>query len=203
LKGNLVAKNQKKDSVAVVGLRGNLAYQLKITLKDINPPIWRRIQVCGDITLYELHTIIQTVMDWLGHHPHVFNIRGLWYADPLDGPEADADESKSSLDELNLEENERFFYVYDFGDSWEHEILLEKILPIDEKNQYPICLTGKRSGPPDDCGGAGGYLNLLNVLNDPNHPDYNFWIEWVGTDFYPESFDIDKTNLRLKDPSET
>jgi hypothetical protein len=142
-------------------------------------------------------------MDWLGHHPHVFNIRGLWYADPLDGPEADADESKSSLDELNLEENERFFYVYDFGDSWEHEILLEKILPIDEKNQYPICLTGKRSGPPDDCGGAGGYLNLLNVLNDPNHPDYNFWIEWVGTDFYPESFDIDKTNMRLKGPSKT
>jgi hypothetical protein len=137
-------------------------------------------------------------MDWLGHHPHVFNIRGLWYADPIDGPEADADESISSLDELNLEEKEKFRYIYDFGDNWVHEILLEKILPIDQKTQYPICLSGKRSGPPDDCGGSRGYWNLLNILRDPDDSDYNHWMEWVGVDFDPERFDKDKINLRLK-----
>ncbi len=192
-----MAKKVKKEFVAPVG-SSNLVYQLKITLGYIRPPIWRRIQVCGDINLYELHTIIQTVMDWMGHHRHVFIIRGLWYADPVDGPEADADENKNSLDELNLEEKERFRYIYDFGDNWEHEILLEKILPIDEKLQYPVCLSGKRSGPPDDCGGPRGYVNLLNILRDPDDPDYDHWMEWVGVDFDPERFDVERINLRLK-----
>jgi hypothetical protein len=88
--------------------------------------------------------------------------------------------------------------VYDFGDNWEHVILVEKILPIDKKTQYPICLAGKRSGPPEDCGGPWGYMDLLNVLNDPNDPEYDERIEWIGEDFDSELFDAEEINVRLR-----
>ncbi len=99
---------------------------------------------------------------------------------------------------MNLEEKDKFIYTYDFGDTWEHQILVEKILPIDEKTQYPVCLAGKRSGPPEDCGGPWGYMELLDVLNDPNDPEYEDRVEWIGEDFDSELFDVDKINLRLK-----
>ncbi len=180
-----MAKKAKKESVTPVG-PSNLIYQIKITLKDVKPPIWRRIQVKSDITLHSLHRTIQTVMGWEDGHLHKFDIR------------APSSEPKVRLNQLNLVEKQKFLYVYDFGDNWEHTILLEKILPIDEKTQYPICLAGERSGPPEDCGGPWGYMDLLDVLDDPNDPEYEERVEWIGEDFDPELFDIEKINKRLK-----
>lgn len=180
-----MAKKAKKESVTPVG-PSNLIYQIKITLKDVKPPIWRRIQVKSDITLHSLHRTIQTAMGWEDGHLHKFDIR------------APSSEPKVRLNQLNLVEKQKFLYVYDFGDNWEHTILVEKILPIDEKKQYPICLAGKRSGPPEDCGGPWGYMDLLDVISDPNDPEYDERIDWVGEDFDSELFDIEKINKRLK-----
>jgi hypothetical protein len=190
-----MAKKAKKESVTPVG-PSNLICQMKITLKDVKPPIWRRIQVKSDITLKVLHRIIQEVMGWEDGHLHKFNIFGVSYGDPEQ--EVGSDEKKVRLNKLHLEEKHKFLYVYDFGDNWEHTILVEKILPMDEKTQYPICLTGKRSGPLEDCGGPWGYMDLIDVLDDPNDPEYEERVEWIGEDFDPELFDIEKINKRLK-----
>ena len=188
-------KNPKNASVTTAG-PSNLVYQMKITLKEVKPPIWRRIQVKSDITLKVLHKTIQIVLGWTNSHLHEFNIFGLSYGDPEQ--EVGSDEKKFRLNKLNLREKDKFIYVYDFGDNWEHEILVEKILPIDEKAQYPVCLTGKRSCPPEDCGGPSGYMDLLNVLSDPNDPEYDESMEWIGEDFDSEMFDNEKINWRLR-----
>ncbi|MFH0960205.1 MAG: plasmid pRiA4b ORF-3 family protein [Pseudomonadota bacterium] len=188
-------KRPKAASVPTAG-PSNLVYQMKITLKGIRPPIWRRIQVKGDITLKVLHKTIQLVVGWSNSHLHEFNIFGVSYGDPEQ--EVGSDEKKFRLNKLNLSEKDKFIYVYDFGDNWEHDILIEKILPIDEKTQYPICLRGKRSCPPEDCGGPWGYMDLLNVLSNPNDPEYDESMEWIGNKFDSEMFDIEKLNWRLR-----
>jgi len=185
-----------KNESAILAKPSGIIYQLKITLKEVKPPIWRRLQVKSDITLLALHKTIQKVMGWTDSHLHEFIVKGVSYGDSED--EDALNERRHRLNKLLLEEKEKFFYVYDFGDNWEHVILLEKILPFDADARYPVCLTGKRSGPLEDCGGPWGYMELLDVLEDPNHPEYEERMEWTGEDFDPEMFDIDEINGRLR-----
>jgi len=128
-------------------------YQMKVTLKNIQPPIWRRFQVPGRISLKKLHRIIQTLMPWDGYHLHQFIIDGVDYGEP--DPEGDLSELKDDryarLNKVVPAAPDRFIYEYDFGDGWEHEILVEKVLPPEEGVRYPICLAGKRACPPEDC----------------------------------------------------
>lgn len=178
-----------------------LVYQLKVTLRGIRPPIWRRIQVTGDTTLHQLHWILQTTMGWYGGHLHEFDIFGTSYGDPADSMDGEVlDEKKVKLNRLISEEKEKFHYLYDFGDSWEHEILVEKILPQEKETQYPICLKGKRACPPEDCGGPWGYEELLEAIKDPSHEDHEDMLEWIGEDFDPDRFDLEEINRRLKPP---
>ncbi len=176
-------------------------YQLKITLKGSKPPIWRRIQVNSDITLHKLHKIIQIVMGWYGGHLHQFIIRGKYYGIP--DPEIDfydvKDERRVKLNRLVSKEGEKFIYEYDFGDDWEHVILLEKILPPEPEKHYPICIKGKRACPPEDCGGIWGYEEFLKAIKDPNHPEHEEMLEWIGGDFDPEEFDLEYVNEILKE----
>ena len=181
--------------------RRRLVFQLKVTLRGIRPPIWRRIQVTGDTTLHQLHRILQTTMGWYGGHLHEFDVFGTPYGDPAmleDG--VVLDEKKVRLDRLVSEEKERFHYLYDFGDSWEHEILVEKIIPPEKGTTYPVCLTGKRACPPEDCGGPWGYEELLEALKDPSHEDHEEMQEWVDEDFDPNRFDAEEINSRLNPP---
>jgi hypothetical protein len=179
------------------------AYQLKVTLLDIKPPIWRRIQVLSDMTLYELHWAIQTVMGWHSSHLHEFTIYETVYGEPANDMEADIeDETIVKLGEVISQENEKFHYLYDFGDCWEHEILVEKILPVGKGVRYPVCLGGKRACPPEDCGGAPGYKALLAILGDPSHPEHDHMFNWLPGDLDPEKFDAEDVNRRLR-PSGT
>src|SRR5271157_5158876 len=124
----------------------NLAYQLKVTLKEIRPPIWRRIQVTDDIRLDRLHEILQIVMGWTDSHLHEFRSGGISYGDTsMDTGREMKNEKSVSLSKLVSGEKERFSYIYDWGDYWEHEILVEKILPSQERAKYPVCLGGKRA----------------------------------------------------------
>ena len=100
--------------------------------------------------------------------------------------------------DLLTKEKEKIIYEYDFGDGWEHNIILEKNFPIDDTIIYPTCLTGKMNCPPEDCGGIWGYYNMLEVLKQPGHEEYDDYIEWLGEEFDPSYFNKDEVNDLLK-----
>ncbi len=178
----------------------SLIYQLKISLQGSRPPIWRRVQVSGDITLEQLHTLIQVSMGWYNCHLHEFEIQGQTYGQPM--PDYDyhsvVNESKARLGQVVTDEKVKFSYIYDMGDGWDHQILVEKILPPDPEVQYPLCVKGKRACPPEDCGGIWGYADFLEAIQDPNHDEHDSMLEWVGGSFDPEEFDLEETNRQIK-----
>ena len=177
-------------------------YQLKITLRDIRPPIWRRVQVRGDVTLGHLHWVIQFAMGWTNSHLHSFSIQGIAYSMSMPGLGLDElemrDEQPVKLSKVIIGEKFKFLYLYDFGDSWEHEVLVEKVLSAESDKTYPVCIKAKRACPPEDCGGTWGYQTLLEVLKDPKHPEHGFRLEWVGSSFDPEDAELDEVNELLK-----
>lgn len=181
-------------------------YQLKVTLKGTKPPIWRRIVVPDNITLYQLHDILQIAIGWTDSHLHMFTIAGQIYGDPEDDEYGDfgtKSELRYRLSQLGLREKARFSYEYDFGDSWDHTILVEKVLPAEKGVHYPVCTAGKRACPPEDVGGVWGYQGFLELLADPHHEDHVDTLEWSGGDFHPDAFDLEGVNetLRLWKPS--
>ena len=180
-------------------------YQLKVTIDEIRPSIWRRIQVKSDISLFKLHKILQVVMGWYDCHLHQFLIGDETYS--VIYREADMlgddfiDEKKIKLNRVIPGEGFEFVYNYDFGDNWDHRIMVEKSFSPDEELAHPICLNGKRSAPPEDCGGVEGYYNLLDALGDPEHPEHEnlkSWASWTGDEYDPEYFNVDEVNERLK-----
>lgn len=178
-------------------------YQLKVTLKGCRPPIWRRIQVDSNATLRHLHWVIQFSMGWTNSHLHSFDIHGVEYGEPMpefgfDGDEEIRDEQTVKLNKIVPTEKFKFSYLYDFGDSWEHEILVEKILEADPEAEYPICIKGKRACPPEDCGGVWGYQEFLIAIQDSEHPEHEEMLEWVGGFFDPEDAELDEVNYQLK-----
>ena len=174
-------------------------HQLKVTLKRFRPPIWRWIQVPSNVTLAKLHDIVQASMGWYDCHLHEFHADGISYGDRSQLEEFDdvLNERTARLNQIAPPKGSKLSYQYDFGDDWQHDILVEAVLPPESGVRYPICLTGRRACPPEDCGGPWGYLDLLTILADPTHPDYPEHIEWVGEDFDPEEFDIEEANARL------
>lgn len=173
-------------------------YQMKVTLEDISPPIWRRIQVTSDTTLSRLHRILQIIMGWSDYHLHEFVIDGVSYGKPdKEDIFKVKNEKNVILNQLVSGERTKFTYIFDFGDFWRHKILIEKILPLEPDMQYPVCIKGKRASPQEDCGGPGGYFEILKVLQDPNHPEHDEMLEWIGGSFDPEAFDIDEINRKL------
>ena len=178
-----------------------LVYQLKITLEGgyIRPPIWRRVQGDGDITLARLHRIIQAVMGWYDCHLHLFEIDDVNYGVPYPDDFTQIENEKSvKLNKVVPYEKSRFLYEYDFGDSWGHDILVEKILPSDPDTKYPVCLKGKRACPPEDIGGEAGYSMLLLGLENPKNREYKDFVDQVDGVFDPEEFDLEQINLRLR-----
>ena len=176
-------------------------YQLKITLKYIRPPIWRRIQIRRDITLAELHLILQAGMGWTNSHLHQFRVGKTYYGDPDIDEFGDMnlkDERKLRLSKLLSKPKQKIVYEYDFGDGWEHEILLEKIVPAEPGIQYPRCLGGARACPPEDCGGVGGYAEFLAAIRDPNHEEHDEYLDWIGGEFDPEEFDVEDFDNALR-----
>lgn len=173
-------------------------YQLKVTLEGFRPPIWRRIQVPAGIPLDHLHLVLQATMGWSNYHMHMFTIGGVEYGEPSpDDWEPVEDESRHRLNQL-VEEGAQFRYEYDFGDSWEHKIQVEKVLPADPQVAYPVCIKGKMACPPEDVGGVWGYGDFLETIQDPENPDYEEMLEWIGGEFDPQEFDLEETNAALK-----
>lgn len=178
-------------------------YQLKITLRDVRPPIWRRVLVTDATTLNQLHWIIQIAMGWTNSQLHQLIVDEEYYSEPefeLEGwgPEV-KNEKRVRLSALGLEPKRKFGYEYDFGDGWDHEILIEKVLLPEEGVRYPQCVAGKRACPPEDCGGTWGYEHFLEVIKDEDDPEHEATLEWAGGAFDPESFSVGKVNEALRE----
>lgn len=174
--------------------KSNTVYQLKITLAQIKPPIWRRVQV-KNCSLSKLHDVIQTVFGWIGMHLWAFDIDGMDFGDDPEGEMDLYDARKAKLGQFVAEGVEKFRYIYDFGDNWEHIIKVEKVLNADPAAKYPRCIDGKRACPPEDCGGVWGYGNVLEAIQNPGkNPEL---LEWIGEEFDPEEFDLAFINKEL------
>jgi len=182
--------------------RSGAIYQFKVTLKDSDPPIWRLIQI-PDCTLGELHEVLQVVMGWDDCHLHQFIVRGEHYGPPdpegmyLDMEQKDEDEIVLSQI-AKMGRKVRFTYEYDFGDGWQHEIVLEKTLEPEPKVKYPRCVEGARACPPEDVGGVWGYADFLKAIADPKHESHDDMLRWVDGKFDPEKFDLNAVNRELR-----
>lgn len=172
-------------------------YQFKIILEQVKPSIWRRIQVPENYSFWDLHVAIQDSMGWSDCHLHDFKLRkpGAPYNEfiRLGIPENEFDsyefpDWKVKISSWFNSENKTVTYTYDFGDNWIHRVILEKILPRESGIKYPRCLDGRRTCPPEDCGGVGGYYDLLKIIADPKHKEYKNMIEWLGGHYNPDYF---------------
>jgi hypothetical protein len=169
--------------------------QLKVTLAEIEPPVWRRLRIPMDYTLARLHKVIQAAFGWTDSHLHRFRIHGEDYA-PVDlENEPGTRDEKVSLKQVGLRLKTKIRYDYDFGDSWEHQILVEGLLLLEEPAEVPACIGGQRKCPPEDCGGAGGYQEMLDALRNQRDPRGEELRLWLGTRTWnAEAFDLGQVN---------
>ena len=184
----------------VRGAQPEVAYQLKVTLLDVKPPVWRRLLVPGTISLDRLHTVIQKAMEWTDAHLHEFVIQGRRYGPP-DPEEPDArirPESLMSLRQATPVQGLRFEYLYDFGDNWTHEVQVESIQVPEKELRHAVCLAGERRCPPEDCGGPAGCAEFLEAIRDPGHPQHREMLDWIGGAFDPDAFDLNAINRKLR-----
>ena len=176
-----------------------MVYELDITLEDIAPAIWRRVQVPAEITMAELHHVIQIAMGWSDAHLHQYLVGGEVIGVP--DPEGDGavgvpftDEATIRLVDVALA-NTTLRYEYDFGDLWRHRVVVSRVLSHDA--EAAVCVDGARACPPEDCGGAGGYGELLDILADPSHTDHAARLAAVDGGFDAEAFDRERVNALL------
>jgi hypothetical protein len=206
------AKPQPKITMRKAGKAGPLArlLQLKVMIKGSKPPIWRRLQLRSDLTLEQLHHIIQTSFGWQGGHLHEFRV-GAW-GGAVYGPAEDEDfgfgdppldESTVAIGELLEAEKDTVTYTYDFGDNWQHAVTVEKVLPYDDGAPAVCCTGGRGAGPVEDCGGLWGWEELVLAVNDPSHERHGEFREWLmlepGEVFDLKAFDKDGVDERLRD----
>ncbi|HET8617695.1 MAG TPA: plasmid pRiA4b ORF-3 family protein [Acidimicrobiales bacterium] len=175
-------------------------YQLKVTLLDTKPPIWRRVLVDGRSTLDHLHEVIQAAFGWWNCHLHEFEVGTTRYGVP--DPDGDwdppRDERRTRLDAI-AGKGTSLRYTYDFGDGWDHRVVVEKVLPPAAVTAVPACIDGRRACPPEDCGGTWGYRELLAILGDRSHPEHHERWKWLGRrDFDPEAFDPSEFEENLR-----
>jgi hypothetical protein len=183
---------------------GQRVFQFKITLRDTQPPIWRRIRV-KDGTLDKLHEHIQTAMGWTNSHLHHFKVGEQHYGDPMllgeNFEEFDyRDSMRTKVSAVVPQTGKRFRceYEYDFGDSWWHEVLFEGVVCAEPGQRYPLCLDGARACPPEDVGGVWGYADFVQAMADPEDERHEELVQWLGEEFAPEAFDPVVATARMR-----
>ena len=175
-------------------------YQIKVSLNGVKPPIWRRLLISSTTDLGELHEIIQIAVGWTDTHLHLFVAGG----DRFGVPDPEFEDGTIPEDGIRIgsllkKEKQWITYEYDFGDGWEHKIVLEKILPYKPGETVPKCIAGRRGCPPEDVGGVWGYKEFLEAYKDKTHPEHGEMVEWAGEYFDPERFDPAEINEIFSD----
>jgi hypothetical protein len=172
--------------------------QLRITLNEVEPAIWRRLLVPGSVKLAKLHDMLQAAMGWTNSHLHRFEIGGAIYGMHFDDyPDDEIDEKEVTVLRA-IGDHQRLTYEYDFGDCWDHEVVVESSVRTPRGLKHAVCLDGQNACPPEDCGGTSGYEELLEALRDPTHEDHDELTEWVGASFDPAAFDLVAVNVALQ-----
>jgi hypothetical protein len=198
LRDQMPSKRERRPAFLAGTSSPTSTYQLKVTLRDTHPAIWRRIQVPDSILLPHLHGVLQLAMGWTNSHLHLFQVGKLNFAEP--SPDDDLpviDYSSVQLNQVAPDVGDSLVYLYDFGDSWGHDIVVEKILPGDTGTQILGCLDGQRACPPEDVGGAWRYTEFVKAIRNPRHPEHTEMLEWVGGAFDPDKFDLPGVNRML------
>ncbi len=176
-------------------------YQIKVGLLEINPLIWRRFLVPSSVTLHRLHLVLQDVMGWQNYHLYRFQIGKDEYGEPDPDNEFNELDFKNSkrtkLCNVIREKNSIFLYEYDFGDSWEHQMLVEDVLERVPEKQYLLCIAGENSCPHEDSGGPYGYAEMMEIIRNPSHEEYRSTKIWLGKGFNPRKFDLAAVNKKL------
>lgn len=176
-------------------------YRLKVTLTEIEPPIWRRLVVPGGFSLFKLHEILQVAMGWTNSHLHQFVLGDTSYGipdDEFEGAHPIRDERDYTLAKVLPKKGRRIVYEYDMGDCWQHEVVVEEITTQKAAVPQAKCLDGARRFPPEDVGSTPGYENFLAAIKDPKHPEHDDMLEWIGGSFDPEFFDLGMLNRELE-----
>ena len=179
-------------------------YRMKVTLDSIEPSVWRRIEVPGDVTLARLHSIIQRVMSWEDCHMWSFQVDKVEYQTgsgemfDLGGAPRPRSPTNTTLAQATEGRRISFRYWYDFGDDWFHTLKIERVADAEPGVVYPRCLDGARACPPDDCGGIPGYQNFLEAVTNPKHPEHGEMLEWIGGEWDAEAFDLDAVNAAIR-----
>ena len=180
---------------------GPRIFQVKIRLLGVSkPPVWRRLLIPPGIQLDHFHEVVQLATGWSNYHMHVFSTESGEYG-VVDPELGFLDERETTLSQLLSEPGDRIHYTYDFGDNWEHEIMLEDVLEADPEQLCPVCIAGKGACPPEDCGSVWGYARLREVLADPSDAEHATMLEWLelesASDFDAAAFEIEAVNDSL------
>ena len=181
--------------------KAQAVYELKVTLEGADPPIWRRFRVPCQITLADLHLVVQAAMGWENDHLYEFEVAKRRIGEPSrDDDDRREDAGRIQLRDVAALNGARMTYLYDFGDNWQHALIVEKTACSDAEPGRAVCIAGERACPPEDCGGIWGYAELLDALDDPANPDLEERVEWleeVHGAFDPEQFEVDAINVLL------
>lgn len=170
--------------------------QIRVELRDVEPAVWRRIAVPDGITMADLALILLTAMGWGNVHLHLFEVGDEIYGSADDEAEDDEIDESSVIVSDALGRHNRFAFEYDFGDGWEHDVVIEERSP--SAVEFAYCLGGQNACPPEDVGGPGGYEDFLEAIADPEEESHERYLEWVGGSFDPFQFDIDAVNVELR-----
>ncbi len=188
----------------------HLIYQFKITLREIEPPIWRRIQVPASYSFWDLHVAVADSMGWLDYHLHMFSFHKRNRKKTLDIGIPDGEYDIEILPGWEIGIVEHFtepgvaaVYVYDFGDYWVHDVLLEGIFLKEQGVKYPQCIAGEGACPPEDCGGTSGHYRILEILGAPDHEEHQETVDWLKghvKNYYPYPGDFDPKKVHFSNP---
>jgi hypothetical protein len=177
---------------------GQSAFRVRLQLADVEPVVWRRLLVPGMVRMAKFSGILLTAMGWTDSHLHIFRVGDKRYGMCFDDyPEEEIDEKGVTVLQA-LSQERRFFYDYDFGDGWEHEVVIEELSWSSIGLKFAVCIDGQNACPPEDVGGSGGYSEFLKTISDPKHEDHASYLEWAGGSFDPAEFDLAGTNAALQ-----
>lgn len=179
-------------------LFGPTVHVLRVSLRFVEPEVWRRVAVKSETPLPTFARQLERVMGWGGYHLHMFDVGGILFGEPDEDADYVIDENAATVKHLLPGVGAGLRWDYDFGDGWEHDVVVEAIEAPADKQRYPVCLDGAGACPPDDCGGPPGYEDLRAALADPQHPEHDEFVEWAPDGFDPTAFDVAAANRRLR-----
>jgi hypothetical protein len=173
-------------------------FQLRVQLREVAPVVWRRVLVPGGVRLAKLDLMVQAAMGWTNSHLHMFKIGDLTYGSQFDDYPPEELDDKAVTVAVALEGQRRFIYEYDFGDGWEHDVVVEDRTQPLLGLKFGVCIDGQNACPPEDVGGPWGYANMLQAITDPAHEEHDSYLRWVGGSFDPAAFELSEANSALQ-----